>query len=147
MTEAEGRTAVIAEARTYIRTPWHHMADIRGVGVDCAMLVRRVYIDCGLVPDFDPRPYPQDWHLHRGEERFLGFILDYAHEVAEPLPGDLILFQLGRLFAHAGIVTRAEPLTIVHAYSPSGVTLEEDVTRNATMMERNKRFFSLFGAV
>ena len=71
MTEAEGRTAVIAEARTYIRTPWHHMADIRGVGVDCAMLVRRVYIDCGLVPDFDPRPYPQDWHLHRGEERFL----------------------------------------------------------------------------
>jgi cell wall-associated NlpC family hydrolase len=36
------RAAVVAEARTWIKTPWRHMADIKGAGVDCAMLLVRV---------------------------------------------------------------------------------------------------------
>ena len=41
---------------------------------------------CSSIPDlcapFDPRPYPADWHLHRGEERYLGFVFDRCREVA-----------------------------------------------------------------
>ena len=33
--ESEARAAVIAEARTWIKTPWVHAADIKGAGVDC----------------------------------------------------------------------------------------------------------------
>ena len=57
-----------------------------------------------------------DWHLHRGEERYLGFLLARAREVAAPLAGDVILFKYGRCFSHGGIVTRVDPLTIVHAF-------------------------------
>ena len=55
--ELRQRAAVVAAARAWIGTPYHHMADIKGVGVDCAMLLVRVYCDLGLVEHFDPRPY------------------------------------------------------------------------------------------
>ena len=35
------RAAVVAAAREWIGTPYHHMADIKGVGCDCAMLLER----------------------------------------------------------------------------------------------------------
>ena len=66
---------MVAEARTWIKTPWRHMAAIKGAGVDCAMLLAAVYVATGLVKPFDPRPYPMDWMLHRDDERFLGFLL------------------------------------------------------------------------
>ena len=67
------RAAVVAEARSWIGTPYHHAADVKGHGVDCALLLVRVYCDLGLVEPFDPRPYTRDWFLHRSEERYLGF--------------------------------------------------------------------------
>ncbi len=83
------RAAVVAEARSWIGTPYHNCADIKGVGVDCGMLLVRVFVDTGLCQPFDPRPYPIDWHLHRGEERYLGFVFDRSREVTEPQPGDV----------------------------------------------------------
>ena len=91
------------------------------------MLLVRVFCDLGLVDPFDPRPYVKDWHLHRGEERYLAFLLARAHEVATPLPGDVILFKYGRCFSHGGIVTPSDPLTIVHAFHPARVVLEEEI--------------------
>ena len=112
------RAAVVAEARSWIGTPYHHAADVKGHGVDCALLLVRVYCDLGLVEPFDPRPYTRDWFLHRNEERYLGFLLARSHEVREPALGDIILFRIGRCFAHAGIVSRVEPLAIIHAFAP-----------------------------
>ncbi len=142
------REKIIREARSWIGTPFHHGADIKGAGVDCAMLLVRVYVDLGLVPPFDPRPYTHDWHLHRGEERYLNGLLARASEVARPQPGDVAAFRVGRCYSHAGIVTRASPLTLVHASLPSRVVLEEDVTRNADMAapSRKQRFFSVVEA-
>ena len=96
--EREPRTAVVAAARAWIGTPYHHMADVKGAGCDCAMLLVRVFCDLGLVEPFDPRPYVNDWHLHRGEERYLSFLLARAHEVASPLPGDVDPVQIRPLF-------------------------------------------------
>jgi NlpC/P60 family putative phage cell wall peptidase len=136
LAEPQARLAVVASARDWIGTPYHHMADLKGVGCDCAMLLVRVYCDLALVEPFDPRPYVRDWHLHRGEERYLGFLLARAHEVAAPLPGDVILFKYGRCFSHGGIVTRPDPLTIVHAFHPARVVLEEEIARNAEIAAR-----------
>ena len=44
-----------------------------------------------------------------------------------PDAGDVILFRIGRCFAHGGIVTRTEPLTIVHAFAPARRVLEEEI--------------------
>ncbi len=76
---------VVAAARAWIGTPYHHAADVKGQGgVDCAMLLVRVYCDLGLVEPFDPRPYTRDWMLHRDEERYLGFLLARARMVERP---------------------------------------------------------------
>ena len=80
------------------------------------MLLVRVYCDLGLVEPFDPRPYTRDWFLHRNEERYLGFLLARSKEVRSPGLGDIILFRIGRCFAHAGIVSRVDPLNIIHAF-------------------------------
>ncbi len=136
MDERHARARVVAAAREWIGTPYHHMADLKGVGCDCAMLLVRVYVDLGLVEPFDPRPYTRDWHLHRGEERYLTQLLARAHEVASPLPGDVVLFKYGRCFSHGGIVTCAKPLTIVHAFHPARVVLEEELARNAEVASR-----------
>ena len=111
------------------------------------MLLVRVYCDLGLVEAFDPRPYTRDWMLHRGEERYLGFLLERAREVCKPDPGDVLLFRYGRCFAHGGIVTTPDPLTIVHAFAPARAVLEEEVGRNAELAERlaSARYASIWG--
>ncbi len=144
MPQAPQRARVVAEARRWIGTPYHPCADLLGVGVDCGMLLVRVFVDAGLCPPFDPRPYPPDWHLHRAEERYLGFVLARCRPCAVPQPGDVAVFRYGRCYAHGGVVTAADPLTMVHAFSPAGCVLEERVDANAALRApaRAPRFFT-----
>ena len=130
MVDIEGRqrAAVVAEARSWIGTPYHNCADIKGVGVDCGMLLVRVFVDTGLVPPFDPRPYPADWHLHRSEERYLGFVFDRCCEVAQPQPGDVMVLRyrpllLARRHRHQ-CHTRSRSCTPIY---PARRVLEEEV--------------------
>ena len=136
------REAVVAAARAWIGTPYHHAADVKGVGVDCALILVRVFCDLGLVEPFDPRPYVKDWMLHRSEERYMSFLLARAVEVAAPLPGDVMLFRVGRCFAHGGIVTKTDPLTIVHAFAPARSVIEEEVAHNSELTSTPTKFFS-----
>jgi NlpC/P60 family putative phage cell wall peptidase len=134
---AEQRALVVAEARKWIGTPYHHAADIIGVGCDCGMLLVRVFVDTGLCAPFDPRPYTHDWYMHRAEESYLSFITERGREVETPLPGDVMLFKYGRCFSHGGIVTVSDPLTIVHAYWPAGVVMEDVVSSNPALLKRS----------
>lgn len=142
--EKEQRAAIVAAARSWIGTPYHNCADVQGAGVDCGMLLVRVFVDGGLCEPFDPRPYPPDWHLHRSEEKYLGFVFDRAHEVEHPQPGDVVVFRFGRCYSHGGIVVETDPLAIVHAYAPARCVLEERVHQNPVLSEaiRKPRFFS-----
>ena len=146
MSETEQRARVVAEARSYLGTPYHHAASLKGVGIDCAFLLIETYFAAGLIKRFDPRPYTRDWFEHRGEEKFLGLVLERAHEVEKPGVGDVMVFRLGRLFAHGAIVTRAEPLRIIHAFAQARRVVEDDVARNGHLAERPARFFSFWGA-
>ena len=144
---ALARAAVVTEARTWLGTPYHHAADVKGHGVDCGMLLVRVYCDLGLVEAFDPRPYTKDWFLHRNEERYLGFLLARSREVRFPGLGDIVLFRIGRCFAHAGIVSQVEPLTIIHAFAPARRVIEDIIERSAELSDRLKtaKFASYWG--
>jgi cell wall-associated NlpC family hydrolase len=141
------RSCVVSEGRTWVGTPYHHAADVKKYGVDCAMLLVRVYADVGLIENFDPRPYTRDWFLHRSEERYLGFLFDRAHEVCEPGLGDVIVFKIGRCFAHAGIVSRVAPLAMIHAFAPARCVLEDIIENSAELTERLKtaKFASFWG--
>jgi cell wall-associated NlpC family hydrolase len=136
------RGAVVAEALTWLNTPYHHAARIKGAGVDCAMLPAEVYRAVGLIPDFAVAHYPPDWHLHRDAERYLDIVTRHAREVpATTGPGDFVLYRWGRCFAHGAIVI-AWP-QIVHAVAHVGVVLDHgDAGRLA---DRPRRFFTLWG--
>jgi hypothetical protein len=141
------RETVVAAARTWIGTPYHHTADVKGHGVDCAMLLVRVYCDLGLVETFDPRPYTQDWFLHRDEEKYLGHLLERSRPVREPGLADVVVFRIGRLYAHAGIVSRLNPLAIIHAFKPAGRVIEDIIGASAELRDRMKtaKFTSFWG--
>jgi len=151
MTEAEQRqrderNRVVTEARKWILTPYHNCADVRGAGVDCGMLIVRVFVDLGLVEPFDPRPYDPDWMLHRDDEKYLSFFTERCARVAKPLPGDLALFRYGRSYSHGGIVTGVEPVSIVHAYHDAGCVIEESLAQNPALADSKRKlaFFSIW---
>jgi cell wall-associated NlpC family hydrolase len=136
------RQNVVKEALSWQGTPYHHQGNIKGVGVDCVMLMIEVYRACGLAPAVpDPRPYPHDWHMHRGEELYLGGIEQCAVPTAIPLPGDIALFQFGRCVSHGAIVL-AWPL-VIHAYIEHGAVVQTDVTKSAGLSARLRGFYCL----
>ena len=130
MTEFIG-DRIVAETRRWIGTPYHHAADILGTGVDCAMLPVRVFTALGLLPaDLEPRPYPPDWHLHRSDEKYLGWVEQYGVKVDEPQTGDLALFKFGRCLSHGGIVDQIIPeITMIHADRDAGHVERAEVRR------------------
>ncbi len=122
-------------AKKWVGTPYHHHARVIGVGVDCAMLLCEVYESAGLIPHIDPGYYPSDWHLHKDDERYLSWVLQYADEVMEPSAGDIAIYQFGmptshpvntrhtRIISHAAIVV-AWP-EVIHAVRGEGVVYGE----------------------
>lgn len=113
------RDRVVAEALSWVGTPYHHAARVKGVGVDCAQLVIAVYVAAGLLPDLVPAAYPADWFLHRDTERLLEHVTTHCEATATVAPGDLVTFRFGRAVSHIGIVTAADEF--VHAYARRGV--------------------------
>jgi len=141
MTEQEQREAVVAEAHTWLNTPYRHMAAVKGSGVDCATILREVYGKvlpgcAGIVIDH----YPPDWHLHRDDERYLDIVRKYASEVETPKPGDIVVIRYGRAFSHGGIVVNW-PLCI-HAYVSARCVCLEDFQANKELDGRPMKFFS-----
>jgi hypothetical protein len=130
------RNAVIAEAVTWIRTPFHHEARVKGAGVDCGNFLIGVYGAVGLPVPAKIDHYPRDFMLHRDREWFLEIVLQFADEITrdEVLPGDAVIFKHGRSYSHGAIVT-AWP-RIIHAAYPKGVTYGD-----ANLDPRPRRFF------
>jgi len=120
MSEAAERAAFIAEAKTWLGTPFRDQSDVKGGGVDCAMLLVRAAADTGLIsiPSDDPRwprPYSPQWHLHRTEEKFLSIVSKLGAEVQRvPRPGDVIVYRVARCFSHGGIIIEGNH--VLHAY-------------------------------
>jgi cell wall-associated NlpC family hydrolase len=159
---AHAMRAIVAAARGWIGTPYHQQGDVPGVGVDCGMILVRVFVDLGLVAPFDPRPYASDWMMHRDDERYVEIVRSIAaHEYdprqVQPPSGDVVVWRHGRTFSHGAIVTgdprSAEPTGwpwVVHAYADSAVVEEIDVTGSPMMRlgagDRPMRAFSLWPA-
>lgn len=117
------RSLVIAEARSWIGTPYRHQASLKGVGCDCLGLVRGIWRALlGDEPERAP-PYAPDWAEACGQER----LAEAAARHLVPLAcaaareGDVVLFRWrGALPAkHAAILTA--PGLMVHAHDRAAV--------------------------
>lgn len=118
------RADIVAEAQTWIGTPFRNCDDRKGIGVDCAMLIVRVVVDLKIVPTFDPRPYNPQWFQHQAESLFKNWLEKYAKPVEQGEPGDVVLINFGKHGAHGAFVINDH--TMLHAYQPVGyVTLDD----------------------
>lgn len=134
------REAVIVEATSWLNTPFHHEARIKGAGVDCLMFLAEVYERVGVIKRVVPEHYPPDWHMHHNAERYMEELVKYAREIEAPAPADVALFKFGRTFSHGTIVV--DWPCVIHAYWNLGV-----VWGNANihpLLGREVRFFSPF---
>ena len=135
------RERVVAEAETWLRTPYHHMGRIKGGGTDCLMLLAEVYEASGVIPHVDVPFYPPDWNLHRDAERYLQGLMRYAREIDPPPQiGDVAVFKFGRCFAHGAIVAFWPRL--IHAWCDAGVVFAD--AGQPPLIGRQVRFFDPF---
>ena len=122
MTPAQ-RQAVVAEARSWLRTPYHDHGRVKGAGADCALFPLEVYTTVlGLTAPPIPR-YVMQWHLHRDAEMYLDYVRAFgAIEIAETeaQPGDFVLWRVGRVYSHGAIIV--DWPHVIHAtLSPSPI--------------------------
>lgn len=139
MNSMNARNAVINEAISWLLTPFHHEARIKGAGVDCGMFIADVFEKTGLIPHEKIDHYPRDFMLHRDEEWYLALVEKYFNKTELPLlPGDLILTKNGRLYSHGMIVI--EYPVIIHASAPDKKVLYADVSKTPLSAKPLKYF-------
>lgn len=119
------RTAVIATARGWLGTPYHHQASTLGVGADCVGLVRGVWRNFYDQEAAIPLAYSRDWAEATGEETLLASARRHLVEIdiASARAGDVLIFRFRpHLVAkHAAIISG--DATIIHALE--GVAVAE----------------------
>ena len=72
------REDVVAEAKSWLGTKFHHRSRVKGVGVDCIHFMLEVYERCGVFPHINPPFYVHDYMLHQGEEVYRDTMEKYA---------------------------------------------------------------------
>ncbi len=134
-------SSVVTEARSWLGTPYHHAADVKGPkgGVDCAMFLVRVFVDAGIVPPFDPRPYAQYFYLHQGEPKYRNWVEQYGHQVEGGEPGDVALFQFGRAISHGGIYIGDD--LMIHAWADARCVTISEIQRSPLLFKRFMGFW------
>jgi NlpC/P60 family putative phage cell wall peptidase len=122
---------VVAAARSWLGTPYHDQASVRGVGCDCLGLARGVWRDVVGPEPFPIPPYSRNW----GETGLREVLAEGARACmieVEPSQagagGTLLLFRMvpRAIAKHVGILT--EPERFIHAYERLGV-IEEPLTQ------------------
>ena len=120
---ASVRAAIVAEARRWIGTPYHHRAALFGVGCDCLGLVRGVWANCFGLTLSDLPAYTGDWGDVTGVEGLIEGLGKYLFPVPpdQTAPGDVLVFRMrrGRVAKHCGIKTG--PTGFVHAWEAGPV--------------------------
>ncbi len=138
----EDRQRVLQVARGWLGTPFHDNGEVKGVGVDCARLLAQVYWEAGLIDRQVIEPYSPQWMLHRDEPRFEAYVQRFAHQVEKPDIGDIVLYRIGRSFAHGAIVSSPWPGAIIHAFK-SYRRVCETPWNDAELRNRAVVFYSL----
>lgn len=96
---APTRAHVLALARTWLGTPYHHQASVRGIGCDCVGLVRGVhralYGPTAAAEADAALPYTRDWAEATGIETLITAARRHLIEIAPAAarPGDVLIFR------------------------------------------------------
>lgn len=136
------RVDVVAAARAWLGTPFHHQARLKGVGVDCAGLLIGVGRELGIfAAEFDVPPYlptPDGHSLLAACDRYMDGIDRDAMR-----PGDVLVMRVDVDPQHLGIVGdyRYGGLSLIHASNQRGVTA---VIETRLVWSRRQRFVAAY---
>jgi NlpC/P60 family putative phage cell wall peptidase len=119
------RTTVVALARTWLGTPYHHQASVKGAGTDCIGLVRGIWRELYGREAEDVLPaYTRDWAEAHGRETLLEAARRHLIEVPrfQARPGDVLVFRWrrGSLAKHCAILSA--PAAMIHALEDAPVS-------------------------
>lgn len=126
----ELREQIVAEARSWIGTPYHPNAQRKKAGCSCATFIYAVMLECNLVPQEQIGNYSNDWFLHIREDIYTKRLMRLLRYNSEPelkmtyrrpeiQPGCILLLKASnaRYNNHGGVVTQWPWL--VHGISPA----------------------------
>ncbi len=124
MSEIITRAAIVAEALSWLGTPYQHQMSTKGAGCDCLGLVRGIWrAFYGSEPATIP-PYTPDWAEMSGDEALKNAADEFLKPIAisKACPADILLFrmQAGVPAKHIAIVLGDD--LIIHAYWGRAVT-------------------------
>ena len=122
---------IIAAARSWLGTPYHDQASVKGAGVDCLGLARGIWREVIGPEPLSVPSYSRDW----GEVMPLEVLAEGAAGWLKQIPlgeagaGSVVLFRMmpRAIAKHVGILTGAA--TFIHAFQGIGV-IEEELTRS-----------------
>lgn len=117
-----GRSDIVAEARTWIGTPWRHQLCVKGVGVDCGQLIAGVARALGL-RDVLITGYAR---IPDGSLRGICAKHMKAIPVSEAQAGDAVLMKFDSEPQHLGILGD---------YLHGGVSLIHSTLKNRKVVE------------
>jgi NlpC/P60 family putative phage cell wall peptidase len=121
---------ILAEARSWLGTPYQHQTSLKGVGCDCLGLIRGVWRALKGDEPWTLMPYSGDWAELRGDELLLlGLGAYFTHiDLSEAREGDILVFRLkaSAMAKHAAILSEGDislgHAKIIHAYWGHAVT-------------------------
>jgi NlpC/P60 family putative phage cell wall peptidase len=117
------RSAIVAEARAWIGTPYRHQASLKGVGCDCLGLVRGIWRAlCGSEPEPVP-PYSPDWAEATKYDALAQAGRRHFIEIAPERvgPGDVLLFRWRAALPAKHAAIAIAPDRMVHAHDGAAV--------------------------
>ncbi len=145
------RANIVAIARQWIGTPYHHQASVRSVGCDCVGLVRGVYCTLYGCEAETVGAYTRDWAEATGEETLVAAARRHLIEIApaDARSGDVLVFRYRpHLVAkHTGLLVAAATIdsrTLLHALEGAPVC---EVPFNSWWQRRVAAAFSFPGII
>lgn len=135
------RGLVVAEARSWLGTPYVHNQALKGVAADCALFPLKVYESLNVIKPGPIPEYSRQWFLHHSDELYMQAVIDRGGvETESTEPGNFCLWRIGRCYSHGGIIIRWP--TIIHAVAPHSVMLA-DATVDALLCRKALKIFTL----
>lgn len=138
------RADIVATARLLLGTPFRHMARLPGVGIDCLNVIGHVGMTVGVegaqawLDDADLQTYgrtPRPDVLLQKCDQYLDRIALQAAGL-----GDILLMAFNVFPQHFAIVSRVDPLYVIHAYPTVGRVVENGAKVAGAKIIRAYRF-------
>ena len=121
---------IVAQARTWLGTPFHHQARLKGKGCDCLGLIVGVVDELELKDEngvklaaYDEVTYSRQPDGAYLTEKLTGLLMEVP--IAEASAGDLALFKVRENPQHLAILTDYEgTLGMIHCFAPARKVVE-----------------------